>query len=184
MSEEELLQELDEKLRQLSVEGLWSEASDADMATYSKNPHTTVLPHVWKWQDLYDAIQTVGNMHGLDGKAERRVLRLINVGAVIPPHRLYSARAPIHPKRPYSLTRPVVPPDGSFVFGDISATPLDEIGFRAPRLRPCSPLQLRHVGMRIGRKSLQFYGILSISGLRQGCRLDNVKFSTKYMCHV
>src|SRR5205085_1303312 len=33
-----------------------------------------------------------------------------------PPHRLYSARAPIHPKRPYGLTRPVVPPDGSFLF--------------------------------------------------------------------
>ena len=78
MSEEELLQELDERLRQLSVEGLWSQASDADMATYSKDPHTTVLPHLWKWQDLYSAIQTVGNMHGLDGKAERRVLRLIN----------------------------------------------------------------------------------------------------------
>jgi len=78
MSEEKLLRDLDEKLRLLSVEGLWSEASDADMATYSKDPHTTVLPHVWKWQDLYDAIQTVGNMHGLDGKAERRVLRLIN----------------------------------------------------------------------------------------------------------
>ncbi len=46
-----------------------------------------------------------------------RVLRLIDVGAVIPPHRLYSARAPIHPKRPYGLTRPVVPPDGSFIFG-------------------------------------------------------------------
>ena len=46
-----------------------------------------------------------------------KVLRLINVGAVIPPHRLYSARAPIHPKRPYGLTRPVVPPDGSFVSG-------------------------------------------------------------------
>src|SRR6476659_7392482 len=53
------------------------------------------------------------------GRFERsaRVLRLIDVGAVIPPHRLYSARAPIHPKRPYSLTRPVVPPDGSFIFG-------------------------------------------------------------------
>ena len=45
-----------------------------------------------------------------------RVLRPIYVGAVIPPHRLYSARAPIHPKRPYGLTRPVVPPDGSFLF--------------------------------------------------------------------
>ena len=78
MSEEELLRELDERLHQLNVEGLWSRASEADMATYNKDPHTTVLPHVWKWQDLYDAIQTVGNMHGLDGKAERRVLRLIN----------------------------------------------------------------------------------------------------------
>ena len=78
MSEEELLQQLDSRLHKLSVEELWSQASEADMATYSKDPHTTVLPHVWKWQDLYDAIQTVANMHGLDGKAERRVLRLIN----------------------------------------------------------------------------------------------------------
>src|SRR5882672_8109715 len=49
-----------------------------------------------------------------------KVLRLMNVGAVIPPHRLYSARAPIHPKRPYGLTRPVVPPDGSFPFRAVS----------------------------------------------------------------
>jgi hypothetical protein len=48
---------------------------------------------------------------------QARVLRLIDVGAVIPPQWLYSARAPIHPKRPYGLTRPVVPPDGSFIFG-------------------------------------------------------------------
>ena len=78
MSEEELLRELDEKLRHLSVEGLWAPASDADIATYSRDPHTSVLPHVWKWKDLYEAIQTVAAMHGLDGKAERRVLRLIN----------------------------------------------------------------------------------------------------------
>jgi gentisate 1,2-dioxygenase len=78
MSEEEILRELDQKLRALSVEGLWSPASEADMATYSKDPHTSVLPHVWKWPALYEAIQTVANMHGLDGKAERRVLRLIN----------------------------------------------------------------------------------------------------------
>jgi hypothetical protein len=42
------------------------------------------------------------------------------VGAEPASQRLYSARAPIHPKRPYGLTRPVVPPDGSFRFGDIS----------------------------------------------------------------
>src|SRR5436309_15729974 len=78
MSEEELLRQLDSRLHKLSVEGLWSQASEADMATYSKDPHTMVLPHVWKWQDLYDAIQTVANMHGLDGKAATGVLRLSN----------------------------------------------------------------------------------------------------------
>jgi quercetin dioxygenase-like cupin family protein len=78
LSEEEVLRELDQKLRRLSVDGLWSRASEADMATYSQDPRTTVLPHVWKWPALYEAIQTVANMHGLDGKAERRVLRLIN----------------------------------------------------------------------------------------------------------
>jgi gentisate 1,2-dioxygenase len=78
MSEAELLRELDQKLRRLSVDGLWSQASEADMATYSRDPHTTVLLHVWKWPALYEAIETVANMHGLEGKAERRVLRLIN----------------------------------------------------------------------------------------------------------
>ena len=65
MSKQELLQQFDERLRQLSVERFWSQPSEADMATYSKDPHTTVRPHLWKWQDLYDATQTVGNMHGL-----------------------------------------------------------------------------------------------------------------------
>ena len=78
MSEAEELKALDEKLHKLSVEGLWAQASAADLATYNKDPHTSVLPHLWKWDDLYGAIKTVGEMHGLDGKAERRVLRLIN----------------------------------------------------------------------------------------------------------
>ena len=78
MTEDELLDQLNQKMRNLSLDGLWSETSEADKATYSKDPHTTVLPHVWKWQDLHDTIQTVGEMRGLDGKAERRVLRLIN----------------------------------------------------------------------------------------------------------
>src|SRR5262249_2948399 len=53
MSEEKLLRELDERLNRLSVEGLWSQASEADLATYSADPQTTVLPHVWKWQDTF-----------------------------------------------------------------------------------------------------------------------------------
>jgi len=45
-----------------------------------------------------------------------KVLRLIDVGAVIPPHRLYSARAPIHPKRPIWLDPSGCPPGRVFHF--------------------------------------------------------------------
>src|SRR5437867_12614318 len=48
-----------------------------------------------------------------------RVLRLIYVGAVIPPHRLYSARAPIHPKRPIWLDPSGCPPGRVFHFGTV-----------------------------------------------------------------
>ncbi len=59
------------------------------------------------------------------------------------PTRLYPARAPIHPKRPYSLTRPVVPPDGSFVFGGMSGgstkrnRPVRIADGRRPQGSPC-----------------------------------------------
>ena len=46
MNEEQQLRELDEKLHKLSVEGLWAQASAADLATYNKDPHTSVLPHL------------------------------------------------------------------------------------------------------------------------------------------
>jgi gentisate 1,2-dioxygenase len=78
MTEQELIDQLEQKMRQLSLDGLWSETSEADRATYNKDPHTSVLPHLWRWGDLHETIQAVGNMRGLDGKAERRVLRLIN----------------------------------------------------------------------------------------------------------
>jgi hypothetical protein len=44
------------------------------------------------------------------------LLRLMNVGAVIPPHRLYPARAPIHPKRPYGFDPSGCPPGRVFYF--------------------------------------------------------------------
>ena len=67
---------------------------------------------------IFGALSPRIKVKKIDRAFERlaKLLRLIDVGAVIPPHRLYSARAPIHPKRPYGLTRPVVPPDGSFHF--------------------------------------------------------------------
>src|SRR4029453_17063394 len=41
---------------------------------------------------------------------------LFSVGAVIPPHQLYSARAPIHPKRPYGFDPSGCPPGRVFYF--------------------------------------------------------------------
>jgi hypothetical protein len=72
-----------------------------------------------------------------------RVPRLIDVGAVIPPHRLYSARAPIHPKRPYGLTRPVVPPDGSFISAHVFWNKL----LYAPRRTARRPVDFPFVGV-------------------------------------
>lgn len=111
MSEEQTLKELDARLCKLSVDGLWSQPSEADKATYSKDPHTTVLPHVWKWPDLYDAIQTVANMHGLDGKAERRVLRLINPAYLNQPNR--RQRTTTHTMRYPAVTARRINPDPS-----------------------------------------------------------------------
>jgi len=42
MSGEQTLKELDARLCKLSVDGLWSQPSQADRATYSKDPHTTM----------------------------------------------------------------------------------------------------------------------------------------------
>jgi len=96
-----------------------------------------------------------------------RVLRLIDVGAVIPPHRLYSARAPIHPKRPYGLTRPVVPPDGSFIFGTGF---LEEAALRA------APRRLADRRLSVGLRDARFPGVFPNQMIeariatRPGCR--------------
>jgi hypothetical protein len=39
------------------------------------------------------------------------------VGAVIPPRSYIRRERPSTPSAQYGLTRPVVPPDGSFIFG-------------------------------------------------------------------
>ena len=53
-----------------------------------------------------------------------RLLRLKYVGAVIPPIGCIRRERPSTPSAPYSLTRPVVPPDGSFIFGADFRKPL------------------------------------------------------------
>jgi len=41
----------------------------------------------------------------------------MHVGAVIPPRSYIRRERPSTPSAQYGLTRPVVPPDGSFIFG-------------------------------------------------------------------
>ena len=69
---------LDEELGQKRLEGLWYGVTEADIV--GRDPRTAVIPHLWKWQDLYECLQKAGNVHGLEGQAERRVLCLVNPG--------------------------------------------------------------------------------------------------------
>ena len=135
---------------------------------------------------------------------------LSDVGAVIPPHRLYSARAPIHPKRPYGLTRPVVPPDGSFISGTgfleeaASCAAPRRLADRKlpsgcvtrryfPRLfeRQFSSVALRNAAMlpcslTVDRadNSVFLRVFFDCRALRSSTHWTTRKFSTEYPCHV
>lgn len=78
MIDQKAIRQLDERLERMNLEGHWVTGLQGDMATYSKDPHTSVLPDIWKWRDIYETIQTAGEIHGLEGIAERRALRLVN----------------------------------------------------------------------------------------------------------
>jgi gentisate 1,2-dioxygenase len=79
MADEELLQRFDNELAQNSLEGHWmGGSSEEDKVAYKKDPHTFVLPHVWKWSVIYKHLMRAGDIRGLEGMAERRTLRLIN----------------------------------------------------------------------------------------------------------
>jgi len=81
MSDRNLIQELDRELEAKNFQGLWNEAlwkSDAKLMT--KDPKTAVLPYLWKWNDIEHYLRQAGELVGLDGKVERRTLRLLNPG--------------------------------------------------------------------------------------------------------
>ncbi len=78
MTEDRELQEFDKKLLERNVEGLWHGLTEVDVV--GKDPRTSVVPYLWKWQDLYGDLQMVAEMHGLEGQAERRLLCLVNPG--------------------------------------------------------------------------------------------------------
>src|SRR5258705_6990006 len=68
------LKDLDSELAERNLEGYWA----VDRSP-SPEPAPTVVPHVWKWREIYDGLGRAGDLVGLD-KSERRTVRLINPG--------------------------------------------------------------------------------------------------------
>jgi len=78
MSDDKEIEQFDAELQKKNLEGLWYGLTEADVV--GKDPRTSMVPYLWKWQDLYGDLKKVGEMHGLDGQAERRLLCLVNPG--------------------------------------------------------------------------------------------------------
>ena len=69
----------DDELKRESMEGHWFRDDGAEeRRIYNPDPYTSVLPHVWKWEVIHRHLLTAGDVHGLEGLADRRTLRLIN----------------------------------------------------------------------------------------------------------
>src|ERR1044071_9731361 len=79
MADKELLARFDAELAQHSLEGHWmGGSSEEDKVAFEKDPHTSVVPHVWKWSVIHKHLMHAGDIRGLEGMAERRTLRVIN----------------------------------------------------------------------------------------------------------
>jgi gentisate 1,2-dioxygenase len=98
MVDKKLLQQFDGELAENGLEGHWmGGSSEEDKVAYEKDPHTFVLPHVWKWNIIYKHLMRAGNIRGLEGMAERRTLRLINPAfAKLPSRRRRATTHTVH----------------------------------------------------------------------------------------
>jgi gentisate 1,2-dioxygenase len=75
------LEEFDRELKELNIEGHWVPGTtEEDKEGYKKDPHTSVKPCLWKWDVIHKHLMRAGEIHGLEGLADRRTLRLINPG--------------------------------------------------------------------------------------------------------
>lgn len=71
------IEELDRKLAEKSISGIWRIPPGARPG----DPKTKVLPHLWKWGDVYDGLVQARDQINVErGQAERRTLRLVNPG--------------------------------------------------------------------------------------------------------
>lgn len=79
MTDPNMLQEFDDVLKGEYLEGHWVPGTtEEDKKGYRKDPYTSVVPHIWKWDTIYKHLLRSGEIHGLEGLADRRTLRLIN----------------------------------------------------------------------------------------------------------
>nr|NIO10033.1 cupin domain-containing protein [Deltaproteobacteria bacterium] len=80
MSSSDPIQALNQDVKAKNMEGLWDEEWEASASVLTKDPKTLVQPCLWKWDDIYESIRKAGELVGLEGKVERRTLRLLNPG--------------------------------------------------------------------------------------------------------
>ena len=68
---------LDRLLDSRWLSGLWNVSGE----DRTRDPRTTVKPHLWKWAEVYDSLQRASEVIGIEsGKSERRYIRLVNPG--------------------------------------------------------------------------------------------------------
>ena len=71
------IKELDHRLAEKWISGIWRIPAGARPAA----PKTSVLPHLWKWADVYEGLVQARDQIAVErGAAERRTLRLVNPG--------------------------------------------------------------------------------------------------------
>ena len=71
------IEELDQRLAEKWISGIWRIPAGARPG----DPKTRVLPHLWKWSDVYEGLVQARDRINIErGAAERRTLRLVNPG--------------------------------------------------------------------------------------------------------
>ena len=72
------LDDLNKDLATKQLAGFWaSNITDNDGEVLE--PRTTVVPYLWKWDDIYNGLLQAGEIVSLE-QSERRTIRLINPG--------------------------------------------------------------------------------------------------------
>lgn len=74
---EQSLEALDRSLAEKWISGIWN----IDRAARPRDPKTAVVPHLWKWSDVYEGLLQARDQIQIEGgSVERRTLRLVNPG--------------------------------------------------------------------------------------------------------